>query len=775
MPGNAHDDSLLHFSKSWYKYFLGEERRKLFSPNDLYGNYSSVNLAVAREEDPASDPGVRKFYPGTETSNPLRLLSRARQLDNVEDGSEIRLSVDSKVDSLMDPSKAVIVKSNVKSFLESDAYGNGLRDHVATIQATLKKHYENTKKKPAYAGTTGRWDLEKDVYLEAKKLMRASHKEDVNELVNHMVFAAMLDKQNAVDPSPANVEHKTYLEVWKKEYGVHEMPTFTSFEKFSDTVKIKLGQKYVFDGAPDAFNDLFGDIYHNVTNYAASNAKTQSDFLRKYEKEIASLPGVSMSVPSDDSIEKKCEATIDSLNAADTPEARKLKARICAEALLEPIHSKEINNLEKTVDASRLHYLKEHDKNARWSRIVAQQDESLIAAAQKVRKTRCNKILEEERSKLKEQNDDAETAALFTVGSSVPFIRSPADGELLPDSFRLAHDPDGLPTLEDFKVALESPNIQQKGIKFRFQRNHYIPGVDSAASSRKSYISVTFGKGDQINIHFDGGLSEDQIRRDPNIRDAAEDLAETLWSSYDQKDPPTPPSERRANLVATSEAQAEVLVRAALMRGFKVEKLSMTIKADLDIDDPKNDRVLNIQNDLGEAVRLAKKYHRYVDYQAENSVEALLGRMPAAVEENASLYKDEQAYNDAKYAFEQLMQTAAPNKEPLSPEENARFVEAVNRLNSIQFGRESRLTQASNIAGGVLMTLPNTAGYLLTDRRAAARELFKTGKQTDNTLAVQETYTLEERRNIYKAAEAANTNLETEWSRIESQAPTARV
>lgn len=768
MPGNAHDDSLLHFPKSWYKYFLGEEGRKLFTPNDLYGNYSSVNRAVAREEDPNYDPATRKFYPGTETSNPLRLLSRARQLDrDTEDGSGIRQSIDKKINSLIDSAKVAQVKNSVKSILESETYRDGLKEGDTHIQSALNSHYESTKHKPAYAATTGRWDLEKNVYIASKRLMRERHKEDAEALVKQLVSDAMIAKQNNVDPNNAN--GKTYLQVWNEKYKTDGVDK-NSFEDFSPDERETLGQEYVY-------NELFDDIFKKISTSVLSSPDARKDFLRKYKKEIVNL-GVSVpSEPSDNSPEEQQEQFNKSFDQAmkkliglDTPEAKSLKARICAQALLEPIHSKELNDLEKTVDASRLHYLKEHDKNALWSRIVAQQDEKLIEVAQRIRRTRCEKILNEERQKLIEKNNEAERAGgLFSLNSQVDPSNA---GELLPDNIRLENDPNGLPTLADFKAALADGDIRQKGIKFRFQRNYYIPGTDSVASFRKSYIDITFGKGDQINVHFDNALSIEQIRRDPSIRDACEDLAETLWSSYDQKDPVVLPSQRTANLFATSEAHAEVLVRAALMRGFKVENLKMTVKADLDNDDPKNDRVLDIERELGEAVSLAKKYQRYVDYQTENSVESLLGRVPAAIEQNASLYRDEQAYNDAMYAFEQIIETAQINKEePLSEEENGKFAEAVNRLNSIQFGRESRFTQAANVVTGGLKVLPNSAGYFLTDWSAGTRALFKTGQKDNKPLAVKAIYTPEERAKIYLAAKSAAKNLENEWNRIESQAP----
>lgn len=767
MPNkNAHDDSMIHYPRTWYQYLTGEPGgysisttngpqgqaslgRKNYTADDMdpRSPYSSVRRAVIREENPMSDPATRRKYPGTPTYNPMKLVSRGRQLrKGLQDPTDTGIAEEGQLIPEMQRRKEALLnggnllddadalKNTVDSFVESDEFRNGLTQTTGIISNRLAAHYQETKAHPAWASTHGRWKLEEEFYA-AKKAMREKHKKDAEDLVKRIEEDALAEMSRIQDTPFPSDRSKTYIQQWRKELG---LTGAESLEELPQDKKKQIVQKRVFD-----------KLYQNM-----KNSLPQEELERKYGNEIRNLP-LGRSVLIKDILE------------ADNEEARELRNRICAQELLSPIHTKELEDLEKESDISRLYFLRQHDRNMRWARIVDQQDERLLAEAQRIHRQTCEENRRIERARMQEQQEEEEKKrkdVFFSITTTRGTDSLAHQGEILPDEYLLANDPEGLPTLEEFKQAAE-----KTGIKFQMARWHYFPMTYSRSYQNKP-LSITFGENGSVAVLFDKGLKPEQIRRDPNIRDACEDLAETLWASHDQKNPPTPPEERKADLVASSEAHAEVLVRAALMRGFKVENLTMTIKSDV-TNTADQGRKYNIATEAPMAIELAKKYKRYVDYQAENSVERLLGRTPAVVLEQEALYRNEDAYNDAMHAFEEIAVYAQAGEESLSPAQHKAFAEAVNRLNKIQFGHtRTVLGRAQNAAGGIASGALSAVGGLLVDSRLAAHEIFKGGQQRgDQTLAVKESYSLDERKRIAAAAQSARDALQADWEKISSQ------
>ncbi len=628
-----HETALYGYVKGFYDSMSGavgsvvSRVKRPFSPNDFANKYASADDIISKENKLMFNPEEHRLYPGSKAANPLKLISRARQL---------RVYADDLNDAMNDASPYLaadqLTKTN-EEVLTNPVYSNALAGNTAEIQRELDEYHEQSKHAPSFVSEFGFWKLG-SIYHSAKAKMREQHKDDAKNLAT-----AMINKGN-------------------------EATLTTIYGKAKNNPMFKM-------------------------------------IIAGYQREIENLT----------------EKNID----ADNDEARELRNRMAAEVLLTPVHKQESADLDAQITKSQMNAFKQHDTNKKWIPIILQQDPELIEAAQKVHRERCEKNIKEEREKVKaaleEDKKKKEGNELFSLTSVVPPLET---GEVLSDSFLIENDPESLPTFEDFKTALQKDDIKKKGIKFQL------------VTDDKKIVKLSFLENGAVYADF-GQMTAAEVRRSPKVLKVCYDMATTLWCSYDQKSPVVSPENRKADLVATSEAQAEVLYRAALMRGFKVENLTMTIKKDITAkDDPGRPFVVP-----DEIRKLANKYNRFSKEDSVEAIKALLKDTPAFLQENDAYNKNEEAYKDTLAIFEEITAAASTN-------DNARFALAVDQLNTIQFGSK----------------ISNSSWHTPTSER------FKTSRPSDKPIPVKAEYTPTEKEQIVAAVQQAQTKLEEKWNAL---------
>ncbi len=735
MPLTWYEEQMDYFSRGWHDWWYTKTpRRGLYgSFDDAWFNpkYSSVARAVAREENPLSDPSVRRAYAGTRTSNPFKPISHMR-LKGVVEPRSLDAIKGTPGYSQIKPDLQANISSSIEEYVKGQNYSEGLRESQEVLRQRLQRHYERTQRDPVYASVQGRWDLEK-IYRTAKMDLHSRHQEDATQSAN-MTYERVAEYLRGLEPAdfPAIVDDALH--------PATPTPPGTTFDSLDAESKnrVLFAQTYqpIWKSIENELNNIQNEISTNITDPEQKKAELKRAF-KQFKKQY----GIS------DTVAKLEDISLET------------KRNICARKLLEPMQKKEEAYLEKSIDLSRSHYIKQHDKNCRWARICEQQRETgLLEAAQKIHDDRCREILE--RARQKRDDELKKEGQLFS-------IHMKGNVQELSDDILLENNEGDLPTFEDFQAALQTEEMKSKNVKFRFARNHYLPFGDKT-SWRNTSIDVTFrpldgkkpGDPDLMCVDFSNKskLTEEDIRRDPEIRDACEDIAESIWASFDQKN--IAPEKRTAVLVATSEAHADVLYRAALMRGFKKENITMHLTDDINtpVIRPSKASYNKESKEARHAEYLAEKYKHYVDYQSDSTVAGALRRIPdvgegdnelANAKDEADyqriLSKQEQEYNDTVKIFNDIINAPAGD--------DRSFALAVDKLNTLKLQAEKK-----GILGWVaapVFAFYNTlkaGGYLLMAEPRGAADVWRGEGKAKGIIAVKDKYSPKEREEIVKAA-----------------------
>lgn len=737
-------DSWVEYFSNKLAYWSGNGPKP--DPRGLYGNfeddqwsskYSSMADSMAIDQNRYNAPGIRDVFRGTKTSNPMREISDIRQYGVLLPESKNRKGDEKKIKASgaykRIPQKIQdqdIIITSLKEVVKSNDYKKRFKtvnSDETYLDSNLEEHYRKTKHNPDYPIMGGQKALE-EIYREATDEMERAHDLDAQDLVtetaNHF-WANIAEEYKKTDGSFDNDRFKTNYQV---------DPSLVTLDDLVQERKDEI---------------LYDEVYGNIVN----------PLLVPYRTDPRDPESVNYAAFARDHNLK-----LNSVGGIDYKEL----SRLGAKEILKPIHQDEEKILKGSIDKSRFHFRDQHKKNRDWARICAQQDPELLEAAQQEHKQRC--IVNKDAQRKQEENERENNNALISARRSGNI---PAQ---LTDDILLANNEDDLPTLDDFIKALESPEMKSKNIQFKLLRRGYtLAGVEIMTGVP---VAVTFNDKGQICLKFPP-MKPDEVLSSKEVRNACDDIAETIWCSYDQKNPPVAPVDRVANLVASSDEHAHVLIRAIVARGFNPDKIKMTI---LERDKKYGDTKYIVTKDGAEAIRLGLRVRHYNIYQSPNVVTNTLNQQVPVLENqflNASdsdelermINQQEKPYQDILKIFDRII--AEGSRKDLSSlgsddiaKAHAAFAKAVDGLNTLQLTSKKKdalgyVTSAASLAvNSVCNTIEGLGSILRGKFLGTTADIFN--PNTNRPIAVKKQYTADERAKIVEGAQAARTQFVTQ-------------